>query len=296
MNQRLKLQFTSADKEEWIRKVSGVEADIKSHNFTEGDRMPILISKDIGRETLAPCHFVLLGCLLELAYRSGLYPKISASDDMISFLRDDLKLHHYFDAHHAPNVVPVSSFHSNLWKISSDYAFMYSHNLQEYLQKTYFTGRDLSPLKIVLDELYSNISDHSQSDDIAFSYVKYDMAKRDILVAFCDFGIGIPASLRNSGITGRYEWIKYAIEKGVTAKSTLHNRGFGLDTVMSNIPDGGILRIISGTEFFHCSPSKSYRTYFLNYSFGGTLIYFEIPIDSFESFDESNYLCNFQTI
>lgn len=293
MSQYLQLELTSADKEEWIRKVSSVEEDIKAHKFKPGDRLPILMSHDIGIDSLAPCHFVLLGCLLELAYRSGLYPLISASNDMISFMRDDLKLHHYFDAHHAPNVEPVSGYHSNLWKISSNYAFMYSHKLQEYLQKTYFMGKDLSPLKIVLDELYSNISDHSQSDDIAFSYVKYDEAKREILVAFCDFGVGIPGSLRNSGIADRYEWIKYAIEKGVTAKSTLHNRGFGLDTVVSNIPDGGVLRIISDKEFFHCSPNKRYRTYFLNYSFGGTLIYFEIPIDSF---DESDYLCNFQTL
>lgn len=164
---------------------------------------------------------------------------------------------------------------------------MYSQYLSDYLKRTYFADKDLSSIKVVLDELYANISDHSESDGVAYSFVKYDIPGQLIKIAFCDFGIGIKASLLKGGSNIAREYVKAATMKGITAGSNSHNRGFGLDTVVSSLSGSGKkISILSGSELFVAYGDRNIqRTWQTGFDFRGTLIYFDMPISSFEDAD-----------
>lgn len=81
--------------------------------------------------------------------------------------------------------------------------------------------------------------------------------------------------------------------KGVTARSNTHNRGFGLDTVVSSLAGSdSVIKILSGTELYLSSGDGNIRrTWQADFDFEGTLIYFDMPISSFE---DAYYVDNFE--
>ena len=50
----------------------------------------------------------------------------------------------------------------SLWKVASECYPMYSAHIAQYFKNTYLCKKDISIFKVVLDELYANIADHSQ--------------------------------------------------------------------------------------------------------------------------------------
>lgn len=241
---------------------------------------------------LNPVHLVTLACLVQYLRKNGFSGRIQASSDLIAYFRDDLHLNDYFSSEVA-HVRSESNYNLNLWRISTEHALMYSQHVSDYLKKTYFKNKDLSALKVVLDELYANIADHSESKGLAYSFIKYDEDKKIIKIAFCDFGIGIKASLIKGGTNVINEYIKAATVKGVSARSNSHNRGFGLDTVVSSVCGSkNAIRILSGTELFlSYGIEQNQRTWQTDFDFKGTLIYFDMPISTFE---EDNYVDDFE--
>ncbi len=243
-------------------------------------------------ETILPLnvkswHIVSLACLLELA--SKRFPNVSivASNELIHFFQADLSLDKYFNG--ISHIESQSKTILNLWKVNSNESLMYSSQLSEYLKQMYFQGKDISMVKLMLDELYANIADHSQSEDIAYSYVQYYPEREVISVAFCDFGVGIPASLKHHDKhpRERKEYIRYATQRGITVNSNSHNAGFGLATVLDCMEGSNhYLRIISNDElYYHLNVNNSIyeKTYSLNQLFNGTLIYYDLDISQFQS-------------
>ena len=211
---------------------------------------------------------------------------------MIDYFCNRLHLDIYFnlDKHHVKSESPADL---NLWQVAAEKSLFYSSHVAEYLKNTYFRTKDLSALKVVLDELYANIADHSQAKDVAYSYIHYDESTGTIKIAFCDFGIGIPRSLQNAGIEANGEYIMKATGVGVSTKSNTHNKGFGLDTVVSSVAGtGNTIVIISGNELFISYGKDDHeRTWPRPYNFHGTLIYFDMSIDSF---DDADYVGEFE--
>lgn len=138
----------------------------------------------------------------------------------------------------------------------------------------------------MLTEQYKKLGKygHAEAKGIAFSYIYFDQQNRQICVAACDLGLGIPYTLRRSGLEYKSdgEALRQSLEIGVSAKTNKHNKGFGLDNVVSNLSNKDRLRIVSNKALLLCHPNKNpIKFYELNFDFKGTLIYFEISIDSF---------------
>ena len=73
------------------------------------------------------------------------------------------------------------------------------------------------------------------------------------------------------------------MEIGVSAKSQTHNKGFGLDNVTSNLSEDGMLRMVSNSGVVFCTNAKNnVKQYLIDYNFQGTLVFFDICIDTFE--------------
>ena len=122
------------------------------------------------------------------------------------------------------------------------------------------TSLDISGLQNSLDEIYANVADHSKSKGVAFSYIKYDEAEEKIHFAVCDLGLGIPTTLRaaipefeSDGVA-----LRKAIDLGISARTNEHNRGFGLDNVLSNLQNVGMIRIVSNAALLYCQIGRAH--------------------------------------
>lgn len=142
-------------------------------------------------------------------------------------------------------------------------------------------------LKSCLTELYFNIFDHANANGIAFSYIYYDEIYEVIHIAICDFGKGISKTMREAfpDIVNDEKALLQAIKRGITARSNEHNAGFGLDNVISTLSDESTLRIASNKAILICQKNDAgieTKTFKLAFKLKGTLIYFDLPISSFE--------------
>ncbi len=159
-----------------------------------------------------------------------------------------------------------------------------SLSIGKYFSNNYFKDLDTSGLISALNEVYANIADHSQSRGNAFSYISYNPSKEKIYIAACDFGLGIPTTLKNANrkYKSDSDALRDSIEIGVTARSTKGNKGMGLDNILSTITTDDIFRIVSNKSLLACFGNKNnIKTYNLDFEFKGTLIYFELSTNSF---------------
>lgn len=281
------IYFDSYEKGKWIKTIAQEQANI-INGYYRSSIVTIRLTPDLKVPNLNSVHIVTLACLvLSLKQNGCIRGGICADMEIIKYLTEDLHLSEYF-SHAVPHVRSENNYNLNLWKVSSQHALMYSQHVSDYIKRNYFSNKDLSGLKVVLDELYANIADHSESKGLAYSFIKYDPYEEMIRIAFCDFGIGIKASLLKGGANVFKEFIYAATRKGVSARSNTHNKGFGLDTVVSSINDSKTpIRILSGRELFVSFGNNSnQRTWDLDFDFKGTLIYFDMPFSAFEDADD----------
>ncbi|MDH6309331.1 anti-sigma regulatory factor (Ser/Thr protein kinase) [Dysgonomonas sp. PFB1-18] len=238
---------------------------------------------------------VLIACLVEYIHQLGYKTKLVFDDyDFYKLIIDTIKLDQYYRFGNKNYIEAEDDTILNLWKIIKEESIEYVNNATSYLNREYFEDYDLTTLKIVLDELFCNVADHSRCEAIAFIYLEYSPDSKIISCAVCDFGLGIPKTLRNA-YPGKYttdvDALNDAIKLGITARSTVQNRGFGLDNILSNITTDDKLRIISNRASLTCCDSKdNINSIPLHFNFTGSLIYFEIHTDSFplREFDEGD--------
>lgn len=242
------------------------------------------------KNDFTPFHIVLLSCLIEYIERYGYVVAFEADDlELTEFIFGEVKMDKYINNTDTAYVKEKDKSNLNLWKIVDNRAKEYSIVITEYLQRTYFKGLDISGFQNSLDEIYANVADHSKSNGIAFSYINYDEEEGKIHFAACDMGLGIPTTLRAAipEIESDELALRKSLDVGVSAKTNKHNMGFGLDNVLSNLKNGGMMRIVSNCALLFCQENKNnIKTYSLDFDFRGTLIYFDISIDSFEKDEE----------
>lgn len=281
----IKIDLDNLEIKQWVGQIADVQMKAAFGDF-EGTEISLCLY-GITKYQLLPVHIVSLACLIKQLQLSGCKcGRLKGESELISYLRNDLHLNDYFSSSVA-HIEGESDYYLNLWKVSPVHSLMYSQYVSDYLKRKYFVGKDLSMLKVILDELYANIADHSISNGIAYSFINYDIECEIIRIAFCDFGIGIKESLSRAYNDVEKEFIRRATQKGVSSRANVHNRGFGLDTVISAVCDSGnSVRILSGDELL-ISYNKEIcqKTWYLDFDFKGTLIYFDIPISAFEDMD-----------
>jgi anti-sigma regulatory factor (Ser/Thr protein kinase) len=138
-------------------------------------------------------------------------------------------------------------------------------------------------LKMSVQEILTNVFDHSRSDSGCFICAQYYPAKRTIRLCITDFGVGILYNLKGKyhRITDDIEAIEEAVKEGVTSRP--QSAGFGLTHIRNFLKmNQGTLTIISGkgkVNFY----SNKIESYNMPEGFKGTIVNLKINADK-ESF------------
>ena len=147
-------------------------------------------------------------------------------------------------------------------------------------------------LKMSIQEILTNVFDHSKSENGCFACAQYYPVKRTIRLCITDFGVGILSNLkRKYGVTTDVDAIKLSVKEGVTSRP--QSAGFGLSNIRNFLKvNEGTLTIISGRGKinFYSNKVKSYN---MAKGFEGTIVNLKIYANK-ESFyfltNEKEYL------
>ena len=274
------IQLSSCNREHWVRELSLYLNELQPNEIKDG-YITISMSEDIHETNVLPFHIVLLACFIESIHSMNYKVIIDSLNRETQCYFDETFKTFFVGGQNY--IEPSQDNILNLWKVVNEKAISYSMQVTRYLNNEYFNEYDMTKLKVALDEVYANIADHSQSDGNAFSYIKYIQQDKKIYVAVCDFGLGIAKTLRDSNTKyiSDKDALRDSIKIGVSAKTNMRNKGYGLDSIISTLSENDILRIVSNRGMLKSSGNRDINIYDLDFEFKGTLIYFEISTDSF---------------
>lgn len=175
-----------------------------------------------------------------------------------------------------------------LWKIDEGTSADYTTRLYRHL-KVLNPEKDLTAVRMGINELIYNVFDHSESSDNAFIHTSYDYYSRQLHIACCDFGIGIAKLVRrfHPDLPDDKTAIRKATEFSFTTRSRPHNGGIGLDNVISSCSDTDELFIISNKGQIIVQ-NNNMSTFALDYEFPGTLIFYRISITELPDIDNDD--------
>ena len=277
--------LNSHDKTEWIKKICEWNSCVKKtskHNLC----VRIILEKGVVKSRFAPFHIVTLSCFIESIKRKGYLIFLDIEDlNLRDFIHNDMSFTKYWRQEKTDHIDSPDPSRLNLWRVVEKRSEEYEISVHRYFSNK-FPDIDFFMLKSCLTELYFNIFDHAEADEIAFSYIFYDEENEIIHIAICDFGKGIASTIRRAfpSISSDEEALLESIKRGVTARTNEHNAGFGLDNVLSTLSDESTLRIASNKAFLICNKRNGRietKVFKLSFSLKGTLIYFDLPISSF---------------
>ena len=281
---RFRIEFASPTRIEWVKIVTEWRNKLiknKKHEIIE-----IAFDSGVKLSNFDPIHIVLLSCFIDEIQTKGYLVRLDFKDESLrDYLFDVVNLKNYWGINKINHVDSPKIADLNIWRITESGKEFYSISVHDYFKRSYFSGFDLSTLKNALNELYFNVFDHAEALGNAFSFIRYDKEVEKICVAICDFGKGIPQTLRKkyNNFENDCVALENSIKIGISAQSQKYNKGFGLDNVASTLQKDDTMRIISNQALLRILDNKSnVKSYELDFDFKGTLIYFEISIDSFE--------------
>ncbi len=191
---------------------------------------------------------------------------------------EDLKFREYWN-YSKDHVDSESDNIFNLWRIVENQKDAYAIEVEQYFKKNFFRGKDLSIISLSIVEAFYNVFDHADANGNAFSFIKYEGQDEVLRVAICDFGKGISKSVRNfdSTIISDSDALKKSIEVDFTVGSKVHNKGKGLDNILSC---ADAVRIICNTA--RLLKKHEVKIDNIDFDFNGTLIYFELYLGNLE--------------
>lgn len=286
MEPKQEFRLDSSEKEEWLAGIQYIRETYCAPNWIR-----VILGEKINRSNFTCLHFVTFSCIVDMCSKAGGKVLLNALDDELhQYIINDVRIKKYWREEEETVFTEPEEKPFNLWRIDEKYYANYSMALNQYFERTFFEGKDLTGLNNCVAELFQNILDHAQAHGNAFFAIRYHEKKKEIEIAICDFGVGIPYTLREQ-YPDSCEALQQSLLPGVTARTRKHNRGFGLDNIVSTMTSKDTMRIISNDAFLFKSQDME-KVIRLPYDFKGTLIDFTISTDSFEELeiiDEFNF-------
>lgn len=239
-----------------------------------------------------PKHIVILSCFLELYYRNKNEITFVNINNNVNLYLNNIGFVDYFNINQQRKGYASVGIFSTipLWNIEPIESFQYSTYAQNFLQQNFLRNKDLIFIQSNLDEIFNNISDHS--DCVINGYVLTQMYPNinKIVFSVCDLGVGIPTSINQMLIERELptlldsEAIIHSTIATVSSMSKPHNRGLGLSNIVGLCHDDlGKVEIYSNKGYFNTSeniPNYDYETDFM-----GTLINITIDTTKLENQD-----------
>lgn len=244
--------------------------------------------------------FVVLACLIESFYIKGSDIKFVGGTEGFNNHLFNIKFKEYWKEGFDRNKFTLSYNQTTLclWKISENMIYSYSMYARQYFER-FAKNKDLIPLASNMDEVFNNIFDHSKSPVTGYIITQYYPKNNKLSFSVCDFGIGIPTSIKESEIEQEpdfEDWkaILKSLEKGFSINSTPRNRGFGLNNILEFTESSkGRLFIISNDGIVEKKAGDMYHAGSSDFNFSGTLIKVEVDLNTFEEKDETDQIFDF---
>lgn len=249
---------------------------------------------------LRPFQLATLACLLEEYHQHGipvrfLYKAKSKSGrhmlnvGLRTVFKDGGFKEKFLD-HVKKNSLPV-------WRLQREYLDTFLSETELFYRNHNLQNKDLTPVRLGLSEALNNVLDHAGSQN-GYVLSQYYPNAHTLVVVVCDFGVGIPTRVnefrknRNERTLTPAQCIKKALEKGFSTLSAPHNRGWGLDNILSNVNAvNGDLLIVSNKGFLWKQKTKwgvKDEVDNLEFSFPGTFIGIRLNANYFETIDSES--------
>jgi anti-sigma regulatory factor (Ser/Thr protein kinase) len=266
--------FESLNKELWLREIASARANYKNNIYKK--YIILEINSDLKSEEFEPIHFVTLACLIQFFDKNNHQVAINSGNDSIrNMLFSDLRIQEYWSGG-KNHVDSTSNNIFNLWRIVESEKDLYAKNVEKYFKNNFFKGKDLSIISLSMIEVYYNVFDHAEASGNAFSLIKYSEHNGMLYIAVCDFGKGIAKSVRDftPDIANDKDALLKSIEVDFTVGSKIHNKGRGLDNILSC---SSVVRIFCNNALL-LKTDTGIKTFDVDFHFSGTLIYLEINL------------------
>lgn len=274
--------FNTLDRTEWLKSIAVYKEQCVTVNPRE---VVIKFDKLDDTDKLEPVHIVSLACLIEFMYRRHIIVRLDRDNKIGEYLFTQLRFRAYWGG--KQNYVPAEDDKVfNLWRYVEEKKENMPELISNYLKKRFFKHKDLSAVKLSLDEAFYNISDHAKAEENAFSIVRFHQATETLHVAICDFGRGICDSVRSAyrDIESDREALMKAMERNFTTRSTKRNMGFGMDSIRGACSENDSFWIFSNNAKCAFYTGKI-QTFDSDFRFPGTIIFYQISLSHFENED-----------
>ena len=272
--------FKNINKSEWLQTIT--EAIANSSAFDVTEQIELNFSKDVKKDLLKPFHIVTYACLIQYLIDKGYHVYQGQSNkETAEYIYSDLGLCKYWKGSNHEEVRGDEIL--NLWRMVESEKDLFSKRIEDYFRNTYFRDKDTSTISLGLVEAFYNVFDHADAGNNAFSQVMYDADKKLLQVAVSDFGKGIVGTVRafDSSIKTDTEALERAIRDDFTISSTTHNKGKGLDIILSCAETA---RIFSGNALL-VKTTGGKRFIETSFAYPGTLIYYDIDLSQLEDLE-----------
>lgn len=126
--------------------------------------------------------------------------------------------------------------------------FLYMKMIPWLAQRMDTSELSLSVVRVCIEEIFHNISDHS-GVNVGCVHAQYFPKGKDIQIAISDFGTGIPYNVRKvQPLIDDTQALALACKEGFTTQSNVRNRGAGLATLIKYVTgkNRGNIWIVSG--------------------------------------------------
>lgn len=272
-----KFIFSSYERIDWLKTICSA----RSFRIEAGDCVSFSFPH-MEKEKMRPEYIVSLACLVEYFNSNKVGILVDTSEEIGEYLFEYLNLPEYWKG--GKNYVDAGSKNIlNLWHFDPSGMEIHAKRISEYLKHTFFKRKDLSAVEMSLTEAYYNIQDHAQCQGNAFSMALFDSENEILNVAVCDFGIGIPTSVRTvrPDISDDKLALIKALEDDFTVGSKIHNAGKGLGNIRSSCTECDYLWIISNQAALVATGSQE-KVYDIGFNFEGTLIFYSMSLSHFD--------------
>ena len=271
--------FENCNKAYWLRKINDCVLRFKNYR----DEKYILdFDSSIKISELLPFHLVTLANLIQYLFDIGnrVFISYDKNKNVFDYIYNQLYFSEYWSNGKDHVDVKGGTNIFNLWRIVDSEKDLYVPRVENYFKRNYFRNRDLSVISQIMTEAYYNVFDHAHARNNAFSLVMYREDTSMLHAAISDFGIGIANSVRKiePAIGTDKDALAKAIEDNFTVRSTERNRGFGLSNILNGSTSA---RIFSGSALV-VKQNENTTIVSTNFSFPGTLIYFEVDLSKTE--------------
>lgn len=273
------IAFDTLKKERWFKKISHAIAESR---LAFGKDITLDFTTELKKEDLMPYHIVSYACLIQwLSDHNCKVAQGQTNKEIAQYIYHELGLKKYWCGSNHEETEEYNVF--NLWRIVESEKDLYSKRVEDYFKRTYFCDKDLSPISLSLVEAFYNIFDHAQSGNNAFVHMSYNPTDMVLYIAVADMGLGIVNTVKKYSptIINDVDALREAIKDNFTISSTTHNRGKGLDNILSCANN---LQILSGSALLQ-KDVNNIQVNPVEYYFPGTLLHYAIDLSTLEDID-----------